>query len=852
MNSDSPSHPRPGAPVAWLFKMAWRESRRNRSRLFLFVSSIILGIAALVSIYSLGENLQREVDLQAAELIGADIAINSNRDLSPDMQRLVDSLGDRQSSQRSFPSMAYFPAGGHVRLVQVRALEGEFPYYGRLQTEPAEAGASFRTHQAALVDKSLLDRFQARVGDTLRLGALGFRIEGALIAAPGQTGLTAAVAPLVYFPMRYLAATGLDQKGSRIGQSRFIKFDQTADIPELVKGLEPRFEKELLDVDTVESQKEQTARSFGDLTRFLSLVGFIALLLGCIGVASAVHILIRERIATIAVLRCLGATALQAFLIQLIQIATVGLLGSAIGAGLGTALQQGMPLLLKDFLPVQVQSRISWPSIGQGMLTGLLVSILFALAPLVSIRNISPLHTLRVDRSDLAQKDKLRWLVYLLIAAFILGFSALQLKAWNKAVFFTLGVGAAFLLLSGTAIGLMRAVRRFFPNAWPYVWRQGLANLYRPNNQTAVIILSVGLGTALICTIIFIRGILLERVSLSASGNQPNMVLFDIRSTQREPLLALARSHGLPATGTVPIVTVRLEAVNDIDAEALAQDSTLDMQRWIFTREYRVTFRDTLTPTEQVAKGSWSGRWEGGKAPIYVSVEKKLADRNHIRIGDTLTFNVQGMRLQTLVGSLRKVEWNRVQTNFFVVFPVGVLEKAPQFHVFVTRVPDAPRSAAFQQAVVRDFPNISVIDLGLVLSVVDTLLEKISMVIRFMAMFCLCTGIVVLIASVMISRYQRMRESVLLRTLGAHRRQVLAINGLEYLFLGGLAAFAGVLISMAGSWTLAHFVFETTFRPDLLAAAEAFTAVCALTVGIGLANSRFVVNRPPLEILRED
>jgi putative ABC transport system permease protein len=841
-----------GAGTRWLFRMAWRESRRNRSRLFLFISSIILGIAALVSIYSLGENLQREVDLQAAELIGADIAVNSNRDFSPGMRRLVDSLGDRRSEQRSFPSMAFFPASGQARLVQVRALEGEFPYYGSLQTEPASAGASFRTHQAALVEKTLMDRFGAKPGDTIRLGELGFRIEGALLSAPGQTGMTAAIAPTVYIPMRHLAQTGLDQKGSRISQSRFIKFDRPTDVPAIVKALEPRFEKELLDVDTVESQKEKTARSFGDLTRFLSLVGFIALLLGCIGVASAVHILIRERIATIAVLRCLGATARQAFLIQLIQVSAVGVLGSAIGAGLGTALQQAMPLLLKDFLPVQVHALASWTAIGQGMLTGLLVSVLFALAPLVSIRNISPLNTLRVDHGDLARRDKLRWLVYLLIAGFVLCFSALQLKSWSKAVFFTLGVGVAFLLLTATAVGLMRAVRRFFPHGWPYVWRQGLANLYRPNNQTAVIILSVGLGTALICTVVFIRGILLERVSLSASGNQPNMVLFDIRSTQRDTLLSLARSHGLPATGTVPIITTRLESVNGIGAEELARDSTIDMQRWIFTREYRVTFRDTLTPTEQIVKGKWKGRWEGGDAPVYVSVERKLADRNHIRVGDTLRFNVQGMRIQTLVGSLRDVEWNRVQTNFLIVFPTGVLEKAPQFHVLVTRTPDERSSAAFQQAVVRDFPNISIIDLGLVLSVVDTLLEKIGTVIRFMAMFCLCTGIVVLIASVMISRYQRMRESVLLRTLGADRRQVLAINGLEYLFLGALAALTGVIISMAGSWALASFVFETAFRPDLLAALEAFAAVCALTVGIGLANSRFVVNRPPLEILREE
>jgi putative ABC transport system permease protein len=407
-------------------------------------------------------------------------------------------------------------------------------------------------------------------------------------------------------------------------------------------------------------------------------------------------------------------------------------------------------------------------------------------------------------------------------------------------------------LLSGLAQLLMWMVRRFFPSSWSYVWRQGLANLYRPNNQTGTLILSIGLGTALICTVLFIQTILLNRVSLSASGNQPNMVMFDIQTAQREAVMALAKREGLPADGTVPIITMRLESVNKITAESLKKDSTIDMQRWIFSREYRVTFRDTLISSEKIKAGEWKGNWKGGNDPVYVSIEERIANRNKIKIGDTMVFDVQGARIPTIVGSLREVDWNRIQTNFLVVFPTGVLEDAPQFHVLMTRVPNVEVSARFQQAAVREFPNVSIIDLGLVLSVVDEILDKIGFVIRFMAAFCMTTGLVVLIASVLISKYQRMRESVLLRTMGASRRQIYTITALEYFFLGALAAFAGILLSMAGSWALAKYVFETPFTPHLLPILVIFISVCALTVLIGISNSRFIVSKPPLEILPEE
>jgi putative ABC transport system permease protein len=297
---------------------------------------------------------------------------------------------------------------------------------------------------------------------------------------------------------------------------------------------------------------------------------------------------------------------------------------------------------------------------------------------------------------------------------------------------------------------------------------------------------------------------------------------------------------------------MRLEKINNITLETLQKDSTIKMHEWVFDREYRVTFRDSITNSETITKGKWAGEVDRSSGTVLISIEEKFARNNSIEIGDTMVFNVQGSVIPTIVGSLRKVDWNRIQTNFLVVFPTGVLEEAPQFHVLLTRIPNKEASARFQQLMVKQFPNVSIIDLSLVLSIVDKLLDKIGFVLRFMAGFSIFTGLIVLIASVLISKYQRIQESVLLRTLGASRKQIFYITALEYFFLGALAAATGIVLSLAGSWLLAKFIFETEFTLQWLPLFIVFVSVCLLTVFIGLINSRAVVRRPPLEILREE
>ena len=871
-------------PVSWLFLMAWRDSRRNRSRLFLFISSIVLGIAALVATLSFGYNLRDDIDDQAKALVGADLVIRGNQYVPAPIRTLLDSLHNRHSQECSFASMIYFTKSQGTRLVQVRALDGDYPFYGSLETTPVSAGHSFRNERHALVDKTLMLQYGAQVGDSIKIGECTFAIAGVLNKAPGRNEISTTVAPPVYIPFHYLSKTKLLERGSRVEYQLYYQYDPGADVEKFAGAIRPRLEKSRLDEETVESRKKRMSRAFGDFTQFLTLISFIALLLGCIGVASAVHIYIREKIPSIAILRCLGIKARQAFLIYLIQVAGIGLIGSVIGSAAGLAVQQVLPAVLKDLLPMEARMGISWWAIGQGITVGLIVSVLFALLPLLSIRSISPLYTLRlsVDPSR-RPPDLWKGLVYAAILLFIAFFSFRQMHSWSKALVFTGSIVGAILLLAAVGWLLMWTVRRLFPASWSYLWRQGFANLYRPNNQTLVLIITIGLGTTFISTLYFVRDMLIDRVTVAAAGNQGNMVLFDIQTDQQAAVINLLQQNQLPVLQQTPIVTMRMTEIKGRTADQAGRDSVGEPPRRAgssdrggpppdraFESELRVTYRDSLEASEKIVAGKFGGAGGGHGSPpgakntggspdfgspgnpVPISLEEEYARRLHVTVGDPIVFNVQGVLITTVVGSLRQVDWRRIQTNFRIVFPSGVLESAPQFHVLVTRVPSPEVSAHFQQALVRTFSNISVIDLGLVLNVLDEILDKIGFVIRFMAAFSMLTGLVVLIASVLISKYQRIQEAVLLRTLGASRRQILVITALEYFFLGALAAATGILLSLAGSLALAKFSFESSFSPHGGLIALLFAAVSGLTILIGLYNSRSVLNKPPLEILRSE
>ena len=862
--------------------MAWRDSRRNRGRLFLFISSVVLGIAALVATLSFGSNLRQDVDDQANELVGADLVIRGGRGLPPGVVPAADSMGMQHSEEKSMASMVYFLKTQASRLVQVRALNGGYPYYGSLETTPGAAGPGFRQGREALVDKTLMLQYGAKVGDSIRVGDLSFVIAGSLDKAPGRNEISLTVAPPVYIPLRYLDSAGLVKRGSRIETQWYYQFRPGTDVIKVMTAVGPKLDSMEVRYETVETRKAGMSRAFGDLTQFLTVISFIALLMGCIGVASAVNIYIREKIGGVAVLRCLGLKARQAFLIYLIQVAGIGLVGSLLGAVVGVVVQQVLPSVLKDLLPLETHFRVSWAAIGEGVGTGMVISMLFALLPLLRVRKISPLYTLRLSVETYTEGwDGWKAVVYAAIFCFVTWFSYIRMGNWSKAIVFTLSLLGAFVLLAGAARLLMWMVRRFFPERWNYLWRQGFANLYRPNNQTLILVVTIGLGTTFIGTLYFVQQLLIDRVTVAASANQGNMVLFDIQPDQLADVRKLAGQFGLPVVQEVPIVEARIVAIKGKSLEDSAglrpgagsgagprprpgAGSGRHVVRGSgdeagpgparargFGRETRVTYRDSLMSTEKLVAGRLGPPVRSPKDGIDISLDEDYARSLGVKVGDSVAFDVQGVRFSTVVGSLRKVEW-KLRINFPVVFPTGVLEQAPQFHLMTTQVPSAEVSARFQRAVVQRFPGISVIDLGLILSVLDDVLGKIGFVIRFMAGFSMMTGVIVLIASVLVSRYQRIQESVLLRTLGASRRQVLVITMLEYFFVGGLAAAVGIILSLGFSMLLARFVFEGGVAVHVWPVVVLFLLVSGLTVVVGLLNTRGMLNRPPLEVLRRE
>lgn len=832
--------------------MAWRDSRSHRLRLLLYSLSIVLGVAALVSIRSFSANLREGLEEQSKSLLGADLVFSSPLPLTPEVEELIRPFARERAYQTSFSSMALFPEREGTRLVQVRALEGEFPFYGELETDPALAAKGFRNGAFALLDQTLMLQFDLVPGDRIQLGHKTFEILGSLLSVPGDSPTFNALGSRIYIPERFVGETGLIQIGSRVRYAVFVRTDAAFDPATFLEENRERISGMDLRAETVQSRKEQLGRAMENLDRFLSLVGLIALLLGGIGVATSIHLYTREKIPVIATLRCIGATAKQSFSIYLLQAAGLGALGSTLGGLLGVAIQETLPAVFSGLIPFKVETGIAWSAVAQGFWLGLAASVLFALIPLLPLRGISPLLALRSEyqEHDLPRRDWAVRLVYAAIGAFILSFALLNTESIGVGVGFFVGLLAVFAALYGAAALLIRLVRRFFPSRWAYEWRQGLANLYRPHNQTAVLMFAIGLGTFFLLSIYLVQSSLLQEIDRFGGPGKPNLILFDIQSNQTEPVAELVRAQGLPVLDMVPIVTMRLEAIGDVPRQDVLAHREAGRPEWALRREYRSTYRDVLDSTERIVRGRFPGDPESERIPV--SLEDGIARELQVDLGDRLTFDVQGIQVEAEVASIRAVDWQNFQTNFFVVFPNGVLESAPQFHVLITRTETLEASAQLQREVVRNFPNISAVDLTLILESIESVLSKVSFVLQFLGAFTLLTGVIVLLGALASGRYQRARESALLRTMGGSRPQIWKILAAEYFFLGAFAVAVSFLLALVAGGALSIYLFESPVpHPGWIAPAFAL-GVVALVVLVGLFNSRRILEAPPLQILRAE
>lgn len=839
--------------MSFILSMAWRDSRASRRRLLLYSSSIVLGIAALVSIGSFTANVRDAIDAEAKALLGADLMVTSPAPAPARVEELLRARGASIAHEKSFSSMMTFPKEGRLRLVQVHAIEGGFPFYGKLETEPEGAAARLDAG-SILLEPTLLAQYGLSVGDPVKLGRSVFTVTGVLKKVPGESPAVSMMAPRAYIAASALAATGLLEREALARYRLSARFGGDADTEAVAKMIREEFKDARLGVETVGDRKRSIGQALEHFEGFLSLTGFIALVLGAIGVASALHSHVREKLSTVAVLRCLGASGGEALAVYVVQGIAVGLAGALAGAACGVALQRLLPLLAKGFIPLPIVFSLSWPDVAKGMLTGVAISLVFSLLPLLAVRRVPPLAALRssfAERQDLGP-DPLRWAAFLVVAAAVVGLALFQARDLRVGIGFAVMLGFGFASLAALALGIQWAARRLAPRGLPYAVRQGIANLHRPNNRTALLLLALGMGSFLVLTMVLVRTTLLKEVRGIDAAGRPNLVFFDIQEDQMKGVEELAGRAGSPVAVQAPIVTMKLTAIKGRSVEALLAEKDTRLAAWALRREYRSTYRSSLSSTEKITAGTWQGRADPAAGAVPISVEEGLARDLHLSLGDLVTWDVQGVPLMSRVASLRAVEWRRLEPNFFVVFPDGALEAAPKTFVEAVHADGPDRSAAVQSSVVGAYPNVTAIDLALVVETLDGIFSKIAFAVEFMALFTVVTGLVVLAGSITAGRYQRMRESVLLRTLGASRSQIAAIHAVEYAVLGIQGGLAGALFALIANTLLARFVFHLAPAFPVGVVLGGVACVAVLTVATGLASGRGLARTPPLAVIRQD
>lgn len=843
--------------LRWIATMAWRDSRPSRRQLLLYSVPLVFGVAALVAVQSLRDNVREAIEGNSRELLGADLFLSSNQPWDEAKLALRKRIPGVGISEINFQTMAYFPRPDGARLVSIRAVERGFPYYGEIRTTPPDRWAKGLAEGEVAMERALMAQFNLEVGDVCKLGLRQFTIAMRIDNTPPRAGYSSLFAPQVMLNQADVASTGLLTPNSLATYRVYFRLPSTTNPDELVKSLEPEIKELRLNSSTPSSTRNSMGRSLDRLYRFLSLIGLASVILGGIGISSAIHQHISRRLPSVAMLRCLGCPMSHAFGVYLLQVIVLGLLGFIGGCLLGLATQASVPWALAKVLPFPISFRVSWPALFSSMGLSTAICLGFGLLPILKIRRIPPLAAIRSSLlgTETGKFDPLVLAMFLGIAVVLLGFCYVQHTERAFGLYYGAGLLAVFALLAAFSKGLILFCRRFAPRSLPFSVRQGIAHLHRPRNQTTAFMLSIGLGVFLIVLLLLAQSVLLQQLDRDRLQERGNLILVDVQPDQRAGVAKLMADSKLEILQESPVVTMRLSTVKGRKVGDLLKDKDSKMPDWLLRREFRSTYRGTKLDKEKILKGEWVAHAPNGFQPgdtTPVSIERGMAEDLKLGLGDELSVDVQGIEMKAKVANIREVDWNSMGLNFYMVFPEGVLEDALGFYLLTSHVSDADTVGRFQTQLIKAFPNISVIDLSSLLELLQSIAAKIAVAIRFMASFTVLTGLLILIATLVSSRSARLREVALLRTLGASNQQVKWVLSSEYLLLGTFAALSGAALAVAAIIPLARQVFETqdgSHLPWLTVAGVIFGAA-SLTWALGMALSRGLSNSPPLEVLR--
>lgn len=829
--------------------MAWRESRASLGRLGLFALSIACGVAALVATETVSANLVRRVREEARTLLAADLEVRSRKPLPADVVARVEGLsreGARVTRTVETMSMAASPETTVTRLVEVKAVGDGYPFYGTLTTEPASALEDFRAGRGVLVSPALLVQMGLASGATLRIGDWEARVAGVLTAEPDRVGDSFRIGPRVMMRHADVEKAGLIRKGSRATWRLLVGSPRAEAAPAWKARLATGLEGKDIEVRTAEEGQPALERFVTRVTTFLDLVGLSVLLLAGIGIGVAIHTFIAQRLDTLAVLKCLGATQAQVLAVYLIQTVALAVAGSIAGAVLGVAMPMALPGLLAGVLPFPVTMELVPVAVARGVALGVLLSTAFALPPLLAMRRVQPLAIFARAVSGRGKRDPLAMLSLATLAC-----ACAALAAWRAggaelaAVFlggFVVAV-AAVGLAARAVLWLARRIARLFG----FTTRHAIGGLARPGNQTSSVTIALGLGVFLVALVHRVDVVLRSEFADGVSATAPNLFVVDLQDDQLAGFREVLDRHRVKPLEVAALVRSRITALADRPITELYPDP--EKAPWWINREYTLTFRDGPGDAERLERGRF---WEPGSKNLEASLEKSTAERLKLDLGDWFTLDVQGTELRVKVTSIRTVRWSSMRPNFFMILPPKLLEDAPRSWFAVAHVPGAEARAGIQRDLVRRFNNLMILDISQGLSVVRLFVERLGWVIGMAALFCVAGGVLVMAASVVMTRRHRMRELAILKAQGATSGQLMYMLAVEYGLLGGVAGFVGSLAAAGVARALAVRLFDARVEflvvPVLIA-----TGTTALVTGAtGALASRGMLRRPALEILRED
>ena len=846
--------------MMFVLRMAFRETRSSWQRLLFFFVCLAIGVGAIVTLRSVIQSVRGVVTGEARVLIAGDVVISTGRGWSEQDRALLDSwLTPARGVQATTASLETAtmvrpvdPAKQVARMVELRGVEQGFPLYGRVRLRGGQAYAHrLLADRGAIVRPELLTQLDVAVGDALLIGSQTFTIRGVLESEPGGRSGGFSLGPRVLIDRAALQQAGLLGFGSRARHQIMLRVDPVR-LDEYTRDLRKAFRNEFVSVRSWRSTESDIGEDLERSENYLSLVGLVVLVLGGIGVSSVTRVFVEQKLKSIAVLKCVGARTAEILGVYMLQVLALGLAGSLLGVALARAALLAVARFAASTSPTgePLTYGLTWPAVGQGVLIGLLVALLFSIVPLLRVRRVRPSLLLRQEGGG-GGRDYLRMGVAALVGVALVAVAAWQAGSWRVGLIVCTGfVGISGVLWAAGWL-LVKAMRPLRQARW-FALRHAALHLDRPGNQTRLVLLAVGLGCFFIVGVRAVQSNLLGQFSFDLAADTPDMFLIDIQQDQAAGLTAFLGPR--VAAGAVPRLLPVLRArVTGVRGREVNLDGVEQVRgRGSLAREFTITYRGALSPNERVIEGRF---WEATpSAQPEVSIEQSIRDRFRIQIGDTMRFDVLGRPIEARVSSVRTVNWRDFRNGgFMFVFRQGTFDQAPHGFIASMRGPvDGDQRARLQRDLVTAFPNVSVIDLREVLEAARSVLGTITLGVTVVGGLVLATGVLILTGAVAMTKFRRVYEAAILKTLGASTRTVGSLLLLEYGLLGLLAGLVGSLGGIALSYAISRWAIQVTWSMPWREVGAGVAGTALLVAVVGLGASIDVLRRKPLATLRAE